>query len=174
MRDHKTAPTRRKFLLGLGAFALPAPALARTGTSHSLRMTCPNTGERFAAELIADGEWQSDALKEFSHFARDWRVDRAVQIDRDAIKAAIRLQSLMDSAEPFHLLSAYRTPQTNRRLRGAARNSMHVKAAAFDLRQPDRSNRQLHAAAMSLKAGGVGRYSRFVHIDSGPLRDWRG
>ncbi len=171
------APDRRDFLLSVAAAALfPAPALAARGTTNVLRMLCPATGERFDATLIEDGSWSEDALRDLSRFARDWRADKAALLDREAVLALIRLQGLLDTSEPLHLLSGFRTRQTNQRLRGASRNSWHLKAAAFDLRQPGRSTGQLHAAALSLQAGGVGRYSRsgFVHIDSGPVRSWRG
>jgi uncharacterized protein YcbK (DUF882 family) len=173
-----TQISRRTFTAGLvsAAFAIPAPALAISGTTNRLRMLAPNTNEKFDADLIVNGSWDEEALAAFNHFARDWRADSETEIDRGVIMAAMKIQSMMDSADPLHLLSGYRTPETNRRLRGAARNSMHLKGRAFDLRQPGRSTADLHAAAQSLKAGGVGRYNRsgFVHVDTGPIRHWNG
>ena len=174
----RTPLSRRTFTTGLvaAAFAFPMPALAISGTTNRLRMVAPNTNEKFDADLIVEGTWEEEALAAFNHFARDWRADSETEIDRGVIMAAIKLQGLMESSDPLHLLSAFRTPETNRRLRGAARNSMHLKGRAFDLRQPGRSTADLHAAARSLKAGGVGRYNRsgFVHIDTGAIRYWNG
>jgi uncharacterized protein YcbK (DUF882 family) len=58
--------------------------------------------------------------------------------------------------------------------RGVARDSYHMKGMAADLHLKSRSVRQMSAAALRLGVGGVGRYSRsnFVHLDSGPPRDW--
>jgi uncharacterized protein YcbK (DUF882 family) len=76
------------------------------------------------------------------------------------------------------LLSGYRSPQTNAALRarsrGVARNSLHMKGQAADLRLKTRSVSQVARAAEACASGGVGRYSRsnFVHMDCGPLRTW--
>jgi uncharacterized protein YcbK (DUF882 family) len=45
---------------------------------------------------------------------------------------------------------------------------------AVDVAMKTRSVRQISRAGLSLGAGGVGKYSRsqFVHLDSGPVRDW--
>jgi uncharacterized protein YcbK (DUF882 family) len=87
---------------------------------------------------------------------------------------------LMDVSEPYMLLSGYRSPATNAMLRsqsgGVARNSLHMKGQAADLRLESRSTSQMARAAATCAAGGVGRYSRsnFVHMDCGPVRSWGG
>jgi uncharacterized protein YcbK (DUF882 family) len=55
-----------------------------------------------------------------------------------------------------------------------ARNSYHVKGMAVDIMMKSRSVRDISRAGLSLRAGGVGRYSHsgFVHFDSGPVRRW--
>ena len=74
------------------------------------------------------------------------------------------------------LLSGYRSPATNAMLRskssGVARNSLHLKGQAADLRLKSRSVGQVAKAAEACASGGVGRYSRsnFVHMDCGPVR----
>jgi uncharacterized protein YcbK (DUF882 family) len=78
------------------------------------------------------------------------------------------------------LLSGYRSPATNAMLRsrsrGVARNSLHMKGQAADLRLKSRSVSQMARAAAACNAGGVGKYSRsnFVHMDCGPVRVWGG
>jgi len=174
----QTEFTRRKmFGMGLaaaGSLMLPAPAIASSRGAHSLRMTNGNTGETFRHTLIADGRWVPQALAEFDWFARDWREDAEYPIDPGSLAVMIKLQKMMDTSEPMVLLSGYRTPQTNRKLRGAAKNSLHLRGLAIDITQPGRNLRDLHRAAVSLKAGGVGYYpnNNFVHIDSGRLRHW--
>ena len=88
--------------------------------------------------------------------------------------------NIMDVDEPYLLLSGYRSAATNamlrRQSRSVARNSLHVKGQAADLRLATRSVSQMAKAAQSCAAGGVGRYygSNFVHMDCGDVRTWRG
>jgi uncharacterized protein YcbK (DUF882 family) len=84
----------------------------------------------------------------------------------------------MDVTEPYMMLSGYRSPQTNAMLRsksrGVARDSLHMKGQAADLRLKSRTVGQIAKAAEACASGGVGRYSRsnFVHMDCGPVRSW--
>ena len=109
---------------------------------------------------------------------RDWRAGRAAEIDPSLIDLIAAMQTHLDTAEPFNLLSAYRTEATNqilrRRSRGVAKQSYHVKARAVDLRMKGRTTRQIQKAALAVAVGGVGRYRRsgFVHVDTGPIRKW--
>ena len=88
--------------------------------------------------------------------------------------------SLMGVNEPYMLLSGYRSPQTNAMLRsrsrGVAKNSLHMRGQAADLRLKSRSVPQMARAAAACAAGGVGKYSgsNFVHMDCGPVRVWGG
>ena len=109
---------------------------------------------------------------------RDWRRDRSRAIDTRTVDIIAATQQLLDTPTPFLMLSGYRTPETNallrKRSRGVAKNSLHVKGQAADLRMQGKSVRQVARAAASCVAGGVGRYSRsnFVHIDCGEKRLW--
>jgi uncharacterized protein YcbK (DUF882 family) len=86
--------------------------------------------------------------------------------------------NMLDVDEPYLLLSGYRSPQTNAMLRsrsrGVAKNSLHVKGQAADLRLSSRSVSQMARAAAACKGGGVGKYSgsNFVHMDCGVVRTW--
>ena len=55
-----------------------------------------------------------------------------------------------------------------------ARNSLHMKGQAADLRLKSRSVSQMARAALSCRAGGVGKYrnANFVHMDCGDIRSW--
>jgi uncharacterized protein YcbK (DUF882 family) len=174
--QHGPAPTRRRFLTGLGAAAacaaLPLPAFAAAG--KKLTMINANTLETFSHVMGEDGTWYAGALEEFRHFARDWRTDKERDIDTRVITTAMTLHHLLGATEPMLLISGYRSPETNKTLHGASPNSLHMEGAAMDLRQPGRSNEQLHRAAVSLGHGGVGKYTReqFVHVDCGRIRHW--
>ena len=182
-----SAVTRRALLGGLTTLtamaAMPAfastPALL-TGAGDVRRLSLVNnkTEERLNTVYWADGEYIPDALEAFNHILRDWREDLVIQMDPSAIDILSATQHLLDSDEPFQVVSGYRSAKTNamlrRRSRAVATNSYHIKGMAVDIAMRTRSVRQISRAGLSLGAGGVGRYSRshFVHLDSGPVRRW--
>lgn len=173
----------------LAAFASVAVAAAPTysqaagflrggGDVRRLRMFSGRTGERIDTIYWIDGEYVGEALHEINVFMRDWRNGKTINIDTrniDTIAATLRL---LDTNQPYQLLSGYRSPETNAMLRsrssGVARRSLHMTGQAADLRLEGRTTRQIAAAARSCNAGGVGRYggSNFVHMDCGPVRVW--
>jgi uncharacterized protein YcbK (DUF882 family) len=70
--------------------------------------------------------------------------------------------------------SGYRSPEHNRRVRGA-KNSQHMYCAAADVQIPGVSKWELARFVRALPGrGGVGTYchTQSVHIDVGPERDW--
>lgn len=167
----------------LSSLAAPAYAgLFGSGTANvrRIKMICPRTSERIDTIYWIDGEYVSEALAEVNWFMRDWRQEQAIAYAPRNIDTIAAMQRLLETDEPFTLLSGYRSPATNallrRRGRGVARNSYHVKGMAADLRLKSRSVGQISAAAQACRAGGVGRYygSNFVHVDCGPVRTWRG
>jgi len=113
-----------------------------------------------------------------NRFFRDWRNGQVHQIDTRTVDIIAATQNLLDSDQPYTLISGYRSPQTNAMLRsnssGVARNSLHLQGQAADLRMQGRSVSQMARAASACRAGGVGRYSgsNFVHMDCGVVRSW--
>ena len=80
------------------------------------------------------------------------------------------------TSRPIILNSGYRSPQTNKKTEGAARNSQHLSGKAADIVIPDVPTDYLAKLALYLQGGGVGFYPSkgFVHVDSGNLRVWKG
>lgn len=159
--------------------AMASPSIIRgAGNVRLLKLDNPRTGDRLSAVYWADGEYIPDVLAEVDFLMRDWRLDLKKKISPSTIDIIAATHRLLDTNEPFTLYSGYRSPQTNmmlrRKSRAVARDSYHVKGMAADLHMKGRSVGQIASAAKSLGAGGVGRYSRsdFVHVDSGPLRQW--
>jgi len=78
------------------------------------------------------------------------------------------------------IVSSFRSPKYNlilrKKGREVARDSWHTKSHAIDFRLPGVGARDLSKWAKKLRLGGVGVYphSGFVHIDSGPIRYWKG
>ncbi len=138
------------------------------------------TGEMVDTIYWIEGEYIKDALNEVTYFMRDWRTDETLGIDNRTVDIMAAAHRLLDVNEPYTLLSGYRSPATNAMLRsrsrGVARNSLHMKGQAADLRLKDRSVNQIFQAATACRGGGVGKYSGsdFVHMDCGVVRSWGG
>jgi uncharacterized protein YcbK (DUF882 family) len=173
----------------LGAFAATAVASAPTysnaagflrggGDIRRIRMQSGRTGERLDMIYWVEGDYLADALKEVNFFMRDWRTDGVKTIDARTIDIMAAAHNLLESTEPYLLISGYRSPETNAMLRarssGVAKNSRHLMGQAADLRLSTRTVGQISRAAVACHAGGVGRYSgsNFVHMDCGPVRNW--
>jgi len=173
----------------LGAFAatmiVAAPTSSKAfgflrgaGDIRRIRMFSGRTGESLDTVYWVEGEYIREALDEINRFMRDVRNGKVLKIDPHTIDIAAAAYRLLDTSQPYNMLSGYRSPETNAALRatnrGVARNSLHMKGQAADLRLDGRSVSQVYKAATSFSAGGVGKYSRsnFVHMDSGPLRTW--
>jgi uncharacterized protein YcbK (DUF882 family) len=152
--------------------------LRGAGDIRRVRMYSGRTGEKIDMIYWIEGEYIKDALKEISYFMRDWREGSSVTMDRRNVDIIAAAHNLLDVSEPYMLLSGYRSPSTNAMLRskssGVARNSLHMKGQAADLRLSSRSVSQVARAAEACNAGGVGRYSgsNFVHMDCGDVRHW--
>ncbi len=79
-----------------------------------------------------------------------------------------------------HIVSGYRADKYNlvlrKKGREVARNSHHTLGSAIDFRLPGVPVRKLHNWARRQRLGGVGFYpfSRFIHMDVGPIRYWEG
>jgi uncharacterized protein YcbK (DUF882 family) len=189
MTDNGTFSVTRRGILG--AFAattlIAAPTytnafgvLKGAGDIRRIRMYSGRTGEAIDTIYWIEGEYIPEVMKELNHFMRDWRSDDEVKMDMRTVDIMAAAHRLMDVSEPYMLLSGYRSPATNAMLRsksrGVAKNSLHMKGQAADLRLKSRSVGQMAKAASACASGGVGRYSRsnFVHMDCGPVRSWGG
>lgn len=160
------------------AFASAPAILIGAGNYRSLNIHVSRTGESINSVYWLEGHYISEALSQISYLLRDWREEEVKQIAPATLDIMAATHRMLECRDPFEVISAYRTAKTNAMLRSrsraVARNSYHVKAMAVDLRIKSRSVRQVSGAALALNAGGVGKYSRaeFVHLDSGPVRDW--
>ncbi|MEL6520212.1 MAG: DUF882 domain-containing protein [Pseudomonadota bacterium] len=152
--------------------------LRGAGDIRRIRMYSGRTGESIDMIYWLEGQYIKDAVGEINHFMRDWRRGTSMRMDLRTVDILAAAHNLTGSSEPYMLLSGYRSPQTNAMLRsrsgGVAKNSLHMKGQAADVRLGSRSVGQLARAAATCRAGGVGRYSgsNFVHMDCGPVRTW--
>lgn len=152
--------------------------LKGAGNIRKVRMYSGRSGETIDTVYWIDGNYVPEAMKQINYFMRDWRQDELHVMAPQTVDIIAATHALLDTSEPYMLLSGYRTPQTNamlrRRSRGVAKHSLHIQGEAADLRLHSRTVPQIYAAAWSCKAGGVGKYMRsdFVHMDCGPVRTW--
>lgn len=173
----------------LGAFAATVVTAAPTysnaagflrggGDIRRIKMYSGRTGERIDMIYWIEGNYIKDAVKEVNYFMRDWRTDDIKNIDLRTVDIMAAAHNLLDADQPYMLLSGYRSPKTNAMLRsrsgGVAKNSLHLRGQAADLRLSSRSVQQVAKAAAVCRGGGVGRYSgsNFVHMDCGTVRTW--
>ncbi|ETX14393.1 twin-arginine translocation pathway signal [Roseivivax halodurans JCM 10272] len=178
--------TRRGLLTAFAAttitaapsFANAAGLLRGAGDIRKLKMFNGRTGEKIDMIYWVEGDYIKDAVDEINYFMRDWRNDQVRDIDLRTLDIMAATHNMLDSSEPYMLISGYRSPATNAMLRsrssGVAKNSRHLLGEAADLRLSSRSVNQIASAARSCDGGGVGRYSssNFVHMDCGPVRTW--
>ena len=161
----------------LGAVALPRVARA-AAESRALSFYCLHTGEAMTVEYCTAGRYQRDALRTVDRLLRDHRTNQVHPIDPALLDALWALRRHVGSRAHLHVVSGYRSHETNELLRrtepGVARASYHVEGRALDFFLPDRHLAQVRRAALGLRFGGVGYYPRsgFVHVDSGPVRTW--
>jgi uncharacterized protein YcbK (DUF882 family) len=182
MDGRKTLSRRRVLTLAGAALAsvVAKPALAAPSILYFRRLALynVNTGESYNSVFWANDYYIPQGLKSLNWALRDFHTNTTHPIDLRLLDLLVTLQEKLGTDEPFLLTSGYRTPETNARLvaEGAAVNSLHMQGQAADISLRGRSLSQLHGAALSLRAGGVGYYPAhgFVHVDVGPIRTWGG
>ncbi|MEJ2525163.1 MAG: DUF882 domain-containing protein [Desulfuromonadales bacterium] len=147
--------------------------------ARSLSLVNTHTGEHLRQVVYWEkGAYLPDALQHINYVLRDHRTDQVHKIDPMTLDLMAAMSRKLEARQPFEIISGYRSPQTNAKLRktsqGVAKNSYHLKGMAVDLRLPKVSLKSVRQAALELRMGGVGYYpqSQFVHVDSGPVRTW--
>ena len=188
-RWHKHAEKlllRRDFLkLGAmvtGVMIDPFSALAakdpKSTAFKNLAFYNTHTQERLHICYYRNGKYDATALSKINYILRDHRSHEVKAIDIRLLNLLHDLSRKTNPQASFHIISGYRSPSTNKKLRkkskGVASKSMHLLGKAIDLRIPGYSTRKLRDVARKMKAGGVGYYpkSDFVHVDTGRVRFW--
>jgi uncharacterized protein YcbK (DUF882 family) len=183
---HKTDLDRRRFLK-VGTMTtvcglLPIPvsgAIQRLKSpTRNISLYNTHTNESLDVCYCRHGKYLAGALKAVNHIMRDHRTGDIKSIDPRLIDYLYAIANKLQVRVPFHIISGYRSPATNsllrKRSKRVAKNSLHVKGQAIDIRLPGSKIKTLRRVAVDLKRGGVGYYPRydFVHVDVGPLRYW--
>ncbi len=176
-------PSRRRFIqTAFGAtVALAAPSVLAAvprAAERTLTFSHLHTGESLKTTFWADGEYLQDEIAAINKLLRDHRSGDVYGMDTRLFDQMYLLQQATGVKGSFQIISGYRSPATNEKLRaksnGVARRSLHMQGRAIDIRLRGCELKDLHRAALDLKAGGVGYYakSNFIHIDTGRVRNW--
>jgi uncharacterized protein YcbK (DUF882 family) len=156
-----------------------AEIAAQTAAPRTISLEHTHTGEAIDLVYAVGGEFDRRALTNLNRFLRDHYNGEVGNIDPRLFDLLHALRSSVGVERPFQVISGYRSPSTNARLRstrggGVATRSLHMDGMAIDVRLPGAALPDLRDAALSLAQGGVGFYPReqFVHVDTGRVRRW--
>jgi uncharacterized protein YcbK (DUF882 family) len=179
-----TTMSRRAFLgaslAASGTLLVPSFAqAAEQPASRRLRFYNTHTAEAIDITYFEQGVYHDEALAEIDFILRDFRANKAAPMARGVIDLVHDITRTLDTDKPVHIISGYRSPETNALLRktgggGVAKRSLHMDGVAIDIRIPGRDLVKVRDAARSLQRGGVGFYTKenFVHVDTGRVRHW--
>lgn len=184
--EQTSCQTRRRVLTYMaGAVALPMlslPELAEAAMKKNARLLAfdhLHTGEKLAVVYRIGGDYVPRAIQQLRHLTRDFRTGDMHNMDPNLYDLLWQLSRDVETNQPFEIVSAFRSPQTNQALRsrsrlsGVATRSLHMDGAAMDICLADVRLADLRDAALDLKAGGVGYYPEgFIHVDTGRVRRW--
>jgi uncharacterized protein YcbK (DUF882 family) len=167
----------------VAAVSSPAPRISFAGVTDPLPERIlsfynTHTGETLKAVYCRAGNYLADAIGTIHHILRDHRTNQVRSIDLPLLDLLYALRAQLQTDQPFHIISGYRSPATNADLRKNNRQiapqSLHMLGKAIDIRIPECNLNTLRETALALHGGGVGYYPRsgFIHIDVGPVRTW--
>jgi len=154
---------------------------------RTLTVTRPQSGEKASVLYWKDGELIDSAYQELCHLLRDVNGKATAPMDPKLLETLWGAQAFVARYginSPVEILSGYRTPASNQRLREqgipAARQSLHLEGKAADIRIANLNEEVVGGLIKSFRGGGVGFYYRsgprggWIHADTGLKRTWKG
>ncbi|MDB5959080.1 MAG: hypothetical protein JWP59_374 [Massilia sp.] len=154
---------------------------------RTLSVIRPQSGERASVLYWKDGEMIDSAYQELCHLMRDVNGKETAPIDPKLFETLWGTQAFVARYgidQPLEILSGFRTAKSNSRLieQGvpAARQSLHIRGMAADIRIANLNSEVLGGLVKSFRQGGVGFYYRsgpkggWIHADTGLKRTWKG
>jgi len=155
---------------------------------RTIEVVRPASKERAKLLYWKDGEIIESAYQDLCHLLRDVNGGNETRnIDPKLFETLWGTQAFVQRYgidSPLEILSGYRTPASNNKLREAgvpaARQSLHIVGRAADIRIPNLNAEVLGGLVKSFRQGGVGFYYRagprggWIHADTGLQRTWKG
>lgn len=170
---------RRDFLKFSARLALAAAIPATAAEEFYDRGQILWVIRRDTGEELKTTVFNTDSYDKFCGLARDLHEGIGTEMDPNLMIALSKVQSNlfgMGIIQPLQIVSGYRTPRTNSRTEGAAKNSFHMKGKAVDFTVEglEMSMDFVGTLATQFQAGGVGFYPgrSFTHLDTGNFRTW--
>ena len=171
--------SRRIFLKTLLTAAICYPfkdVFAYQSKDRILNLYNIHTEESLNIVYSSSGAYDPNAIDRINYFLRCHYTNEIMPIDIKVIDLLCDIKDRCGRNREIIIISGYRSPQYNNLLRRQGRRvskkSLHLEGRAIDFTIDGISNRKIAYIAKSFKAGGVGKYSGFVHIDVGDLRCW--
>jgi uncharacterized protein YcbK (DUF882 family) len=161
----------------IGSYGYPCLAEPED-KERSLKFYNTHTDERLDVIYKRGEAFLPGALREIDYILRDHRSGEIYPIDPVLLDFLYDLLAELDYDSEVHIISGYRSPITNQKLRekssGVAKGSMHMHGKALDFRLPGVDTAIIRNTALAMKRGGVGYYKKldFVQIDTGRVRSW--
>ena len=173
------------FLVGAIALvavsSMLAPRLvANLSQTRTISLYNIHNKETLTVEYKRNGKYIQNAMDQIDWMLRDWRRNEKTKMDPELIDLLWEVHTELGSREPIHIISAYRSRNTNNMLRssrgGQASQSRHIVGKAADVHFPDVPVRRIRYSALIRERGGVGYYPTsaipFVHLDTDRVRAW--
>jgi len=185
--------SRRQFLHLTSLLLVTIPATSSAAASfvsknlyskffdtRAISLHNPATGETLTdlEYWSPESGYDQSVLVELSWFARDFHSNKVKLFDPKIFDILNVISAILELSTPITITSGYRTKETNQYLATQnyhiAINSFHTKGQAIDFLLPKSQIVTAQRIAKHLKFGGVGYYtaSKFLHIDTGPVRSW--
>nr|WP_245571215.1 DUF882 domain-containing protein [Neorhizobium alkalisoli] len=161
---------------------LSGSATQAAAEDRTLKLYFVHTGEKAVITFKRNGRYDQRGLQQINQLLRDWRKNQPTKMDPRLFDLVWEVYRRSGASDYVHVVSAFRSPETNGMLRsrsrttGVAKNSQHMLGKAMDFYIPGVKLSTLRALAMQMQVGGVGYYpksgSPFVHLDVGGVRAW--
>lgn len=157
---------------------LPLSSVYGSDNLHQLMFYNTHTHERLKVVYKNGERYNPEELKKIDYIMRDHRTGDIHPMDPTLLDYLYDLLTEVGNHGEVHIISGYRSPKTNKKLRmnsrGVAAGSLHMQGKALDFRLSGTVTKVLRDKALTMKRGGVGYYKKsdFIQIDTGRFRFW--
>ena len=148
--------------------------------TRSIVLLHPKSGEKLNVTYFTNGRYDPEVMKSIDHLFRDRNTGQVGQIDPELIDYLVDIRTRLGLPPTivFEILSGYRSPESNAKLRQTngqvAKESLHIHGWAVDFRVKSVNGSAMAEIAKTMQRGGVSYYpsDNHVHVDLGNIRTW--